>query len=571
MRIIRLHGYIPLLSFAFLCIYSAFDFAYAAKAADEPAALTRHALSVEERSAVLNGLVFPGDDLTTSAWFEWGKTETLGSTTGRQSFKGIAEVSDKITGLDRGVTYFFRLIASNSNGTDKGTIFKFKTSMESSLNDENDDEDNGRVSDDVTSAFLRPVVQTRSSDHISETSVVLHGHAKSGLEDEKTTVWFQWGARPALGKTPPPQTFTGDVFDFSVPLLELKPNIQYYYRAVAENEEGISLGQVLTFVTASPPVQTAGDADFLTVATKGAENITEHSVTLQGLALLRSSKAVGWFELGETTEMKNKAPKTPLEKINTVNSFYSSISGLQPDTTYFYRALADDGFGVKKGSLLSFRSKLKTMAPPVGQKILPSPQAQGVGGTGGTLTIESDSKEIQKGDAVRYTVRYHNNGDMNFSEASIKIIFPAVIAYKGSDIQNVSVTNGDVVVSIGTVKANDSGTFTIHTDVQGAVSHKGSLTVVAVLSFTHPLVDEKVHIPSFTSHEVKADLNGVADVAGSGFWPSTITGWLILMLLVLLIFVAIVKLYKRSASRERNKGNKVMPAPGDVFHPSENT
>lgn len=98
-----------------------------------PAVSTSDATSVTGSSATLNGLVNP-DGAQTTYWFEYSTDSLLGSIIGsgtpqKNAGSGTTavSVSANINGLARNTTYYFRLVASNSQGTVRGDIVRFTT------------------------------------------------------------------------------------------------------------------------------------------------------------------------------------------------------------------------------------------------------------------------------------------------------------------------------------------------------------------------------------------------------------------------------------------------------------
>jgi hypothetical protein len=78
--------------------------------------------------AYLNGTVDPGG-LETRAWFEWGPTPALGSST-QPVFVGAGSqqvVTERIEGLESFTEYYFRVVATNASGTGVGEIVSFGT------------------------------------------------------------------------------------------------------------------------------------------------------------------------------------------------------------------------------------------------------------------------------------------------------------------------------------------------------------------------------------------------------------------------------------------------------------
>jgi hypothetical protein len=96
-----------------------------------PATTTLSASAISHTGATLNGSVNP-NGLATNAWFEWGTSPTLASyaETAPQSLgAGISSqsITQTLSGLSQGTTYYFRVAASNSAGVSMGTIVSFST------------------------------------------------------------------------------------------------------------------------------------------------------------------------------------------------------------------------------------------------------------------------------------------------------------------------------------------------------------------------------------------------------------------------------------------------------------
>ncbi|MDA8240480.1 MAG: PKD domain-containing protein [Nitrospiraceae bacterium] len=94
-----------------------------------PYAMTNSATNKNGNSATLNGTVNP-NGLETSVYFEWGLTTSYGNTTPAQLLPaGIDDipVAANITGLSINMTYHFRVVATNTDGTTYGSDMTFTT------------------------------------------------------------------------------------------------------------------------------------------------------------------------------------------------------------------------------------------------------------------------------------------------------------------------------------------------------------------------------------------------------------------------------------------------------------
>jgi hypothetical protein len=93
-----------------------------------PVVITNLASSIASSSAKLNGSVNP-HGLSTTAYFQYGRTTSYGSTTSNQTKTGnnYQNVSATIAGLSAHTTYHFRIVARNTGGTKYGGDRTFTT------------------------------------------------------------------------------------------------------------------------------------------------------------------------------------------------------------------------------------------------------------------------------------------------------------------------------------------------------------------------------------------------------------------------------------------------------------
>lgn len=91
-----------------------------------PTASTTGGSDVTTTTATLNGQVNPRG-LTTTYWFEYGKTNAYGATTPIRSVGAGSTVSEGVTGLIADTTYHYRVVASNVVGTTYGADQTFAT------------------------------------------------------------------------------------------------------------------------------------------------------------------------------------------------------------------------------------------------------------------------------------------------------------------------------------------------------------------------------------------------------------------------------------------------------------
>jgi hypothetical protein len=114
-----------------------------------------------------------------------------------------------------------------------------------------------------------------------------------------------------------------------------------------------------------------------TVQTLPASAVGGTSATLNGLANPSGTNTSAWFEWGTTTSYGNTTPAVPLPALTNDLPFPQGITGLAVGTTYHFRGVASNSFGLAWGTNSSF-----TTATGPSVTTLP---ASGVSGGNATL------------------------------------------------------------------------------------------------------------------------------------------------------------------------------------------
>ncbi len=211
-------------------------------------------------------------------------------------------------------------------------------------------------------------LQTNEATNIMETSVTLHGEVASG---NNTNVWFvkTTNSNPSnLNCNYSSQRVdvsgyynSGD--SFSVQDSGLNPGTKYYYKACAA---GDSNSNRIEFTTDSL-------VNSIEVQTNNASGIGDTSAQLRG-NLVSGNNVDTWFVMKENTDyLLNCATPEQKEDVsgyyNSGDSFSKYVSGLNSNTTYYYKACANDGHIIDyQSNVLSFHTNgndVNTVLPNV--------------------------------------------------------------------------------------------------------------------------------------------------------------------------------------------------------------
>ena len=282
-------------------------------------ATTNNATEIKTTSATLRGsLDSLGTAPTVSVSFEWGLTTSYGIETTPESKTASGKYSADLDGLSPNTTYHFR---AKAVGDDKayGADAQFTTGTTASS------------------------VATKHATNISTNSARLNGELASLGTASSINVSFEYGTATGSYTHTTADQATTSTGTFSADLRGLTPGITYYYRAKADGDGAPVYGEEKSFTTLTAPPA---------VTTSTATEVHSRSATLNGnLTALGTAGSVNeCFEWGPTTDYGNE---TTAESKTTADKYSAPLSGLNPNTTYHFRAKAT-GDGVAYGADMMF-------------------------------------------------------------------------------------------------------------------------------------------------------------------------------------------------------------------------
>ncbi len=237
------------------------------------------------------------------------------------------------TGLTAGKTYMIRPISYS----DKGTNYY-------NLNDW------GQI---TTLTTYVPTLTTNAISAIGGNSATSGGDIIDGGGSSITAKGVCWStsANPTIANSKT-NNGTGDA-DFTSNITGLTTGTLYYVRAYATNSTGTAYGNQQSFTTLAAPTVTTTIGTAITTRTFTSGG----NVTAQGYDAV-TARGVCW-STGSTPTIANS---------KTVNgtgtgAFTSSITGLTPNTLYYYRAYATNSAGTGYGTIRSLTTNVANYCP----------------------------------------------------------------------------------------------------------------------------------------------------------------------------------------------------------------
>jgi len=313
---------------------------------NSPTVSTNGATNILRDSAVLNAVVSPNNDLT-SVWFEYGTSSGyFNMTTSPQNIgsgnSGL-NTSANVYGLSPNITYYFRVVARNSAGTNYGTILSFTTGFSGG----------GRSG----SSGFEPIVTTNYASNISRDTVTLN--ATVNPNGSFTNAWFEYGNSPSsMTLSSSIQSVGSGNFNYNISsnIINLLPNNTYYYRVIAQNTNSIAYGITLSFTTT-----------FASGTSSLGPNVTTLEATNVGLTKARLNAMVDpnnvstdvWFEYNSSAnQIFRVTPTRSAGQSNYAIKVSAEVADLLPNTLYDFRIVGKNLYGTNYGSQMSLFTSL---------------------------------------------------------------------------------------------------------------------------------------------------------------------------------------------------------------------
>lgn len=389
-----------------------------------------------------------------------------------------------------------------------------------------------------------PVVVTNPATGVSDTFAQLNGILQS-TGNSATSVWFEYGPTYSLGSSTGSRN--GYVGGFQEGISGLQPNTIYYFRAVARNASGISYGNIVSFYT-SGNINPGPSCPL--VDTVSAVAISQTSAVANGLVIGSSATPVtAWFEYGPTQALGFTTAQRSLGTISAAN-FSAVVSGLQPGTRYYYRAVIQTNCGTVRDTTSRFftTSSVSVVNPVVVNPVVVRPIV--ANSTPSLFALRVDTRIANaciNGDS-EYVIYWKNVSSQTLSDAVLQVNIPEEMGFVRASTGSFSEAENVLTVPIGQVSRGQEGSVTLVTRILPRAEVGQLLVVTSTIVYTNPTTGAQEDAIAYALTTVTRDcpnLLGAASLFGANFWPDTLLEWLFLILIILALIVLGRRLYQK--------------------------
>ncbi len=510
-----------------------------------PSVTTQSVTGVDQDSATLRG-AYVMNGVAGETWFEWGTssgnlnndtpTQSVGSTSGSMAYQ--------INGLNEGTTYYYRACAQHTAGSNNGVDVCGNTFNFTTHGDNNDDDDDNN-NDDIS-------VDTLTADDIDEDSAVLRGDLND-IGSGDVTRWFEWDTNEndvedGDGNTLTLSGETNSTGQFSRTLTGLNDDTTYYFRACAEDDNGNDdCGNVRQFSTDEDDNNnnSSDDEDRPDVTTLPAFGISSSFATLNGYYDANGSSTDVWFEWGRTASLGNSTARQG--KGNNEGGMTYLFTGLSANTTYYFRAVAENNEGIDRGAILSFRTTSGGGST--------TPVIVTGSGTFLRLQIENGEEFVSRGDRLDYEVQWENISGRDLENLVIEIDMPEQLVIEDTTEGKISKKDNTVVVNVGDLKRSEDGDFVITARVKSG-KDGDPIVAQATAAFDHPTIEEKTQVNAIAYDSDEYDAGRSALGASLfGLFDGNLVGLLLIILLIVLVILIARKQFMDSKDKKAARSN----------------
>lgn len=424
-------------------------------------------------------------------------------------------------------------------------------------------------SDDNSSSSI--VATTQSYSWVDEDSgdIKLYGEYDDN-DNGSTITYFEYRRDGGSTRSVASGTYSNTSRSFSAVLYNLADG-DYDYRACADNGD-VDCGNWKSFTIDKNGGYDDDNGDLPTIQTLNPFQVASDFVTFDGYYDMNGCSGKTYFEYGTSTSFGSRTGYISRSS-GASGSMTQSVDGLSPNTTYYYRAVAENCEGTVRGSTKSFKTSTRTTIINDNKPIVINGTTTTIRNTttttnigGGAryirLTIDNGRDTIVRGDELIYDVTWENISKTELNDLVLEVTFPEALQITSTDKGQVDRNANAVYVNIDSLDKLEKDDMTIRARISGTLKDNDPITARAIMAFENPENKAQENAIAYDSDSYLANTNVLgASIFGLDFLPGTLAGWLFIILLLVLLILIIRYATRREEHHHYYRDEVAAPSP----------
>lgn len=305
-----------------------------------------------------------------------------------------------------------------------------------------------------------------------------------------------------------------------------------------------------------------------TVSTLGTISVGATAAAVDGYYTANGCDAYTSFKYGTTQSLGNTTGE--VNRGNASGSMAQSLSGLSANTTYYYQAQVRNCVGTTTGSIRSFTTSNDTTRDTVIIRTVTNNTTNGGGGSAFIKLMITNNREIVRGNKeMTYQVSWENVSGRDLQNLVLETNFPDQLDVLDTDHGSIKREAHSVIYKIGDLKKNESGSMDITAQVTSGLRNGDPVVAQAIMAFENPKTRAAENAIAYDADEF-ATVDGTsvlgASLFGLDFLPTSLAGWLLIILILLIIVILAHSYFTRSRATHVMVNNGTVPNNIPVDH-----
>lgn len=290
--------------------------------------------------------------------------------------------------------------------------------------------------------------------------------------------------------------------------------------------------------------------------TTNASSIGQTTARLNGIAVPNTTyPTTTWFEWGTSGTLGSRTNTQP---VSTNASTYVSdtLSGLTPGGVYYYRTVVQNQNGTAYGEPVRFQTQRGAVIinnpPRVITRVVTQKDVVVANSAPSLLElrVENVYDRMCVGGEMDYTITYRNISGQTLQNAVLRIAHPKELTFINSSRGDYEVVDRTVTIALGDIPAGGQGTVQVRARVNTSAVIGNLAVTTATVVYTNTTTRAQEDAIAYSLITVSNDcpttnnLGATAFGIGS-FFPSTLLGWLLLIVVILALIVLGRQIYKK--------------------------